>query len=573
MRGVTPSIGIILQRDMVNADLLKNPDRPHSHPLSPEMELAIRARVVAASRVGNYGVSDLIETATVRERAIPGRSAGDLGIDDIQFSVPSDEPSMDWQETESVNLGNASRWKLVTVDDDSTNDPVVLLRMNMSSRNLFQELSISGAIGAEEALELYVGVQSTGSGSDSNIRRSNLTRMRHAVAPNRSELWEPRKPQIDNQSEDDPRARRLEILTAFMVLGNTAPALEQRPRGRDRQSEWVAADAMAAFGDYERMSSRGREKFGAEDTSERPPNLRVVWRHLTEKPDYAHPWGAVSGYRVWLIDRYDPWVGPATALKLAANVEVFPEAFYREFPESIRPKGRLGPAGELDFADWRRHASSAALDPNTITGDLKVGTVDEGTPEGDPTTQMAGFEAVPVAGYEIDATQGDPDQKRKGPIKICDLIGEVATLIANKLNAIAEVYYTEPLIERGAEVVNETPIPERIAQLAKDFNDESDPYGWSFLESLGLAAEVRFREADGDLVSAERVEQAANKLFKAINTGNGGLPSMEPLVMSAWWDFWVRMGGHPWLSFASLWLGSCPSPNRRFIGCWVSPTF
>ena len=239
--------------------------------------------------------------------------------------------------------------------------------------------------------------------------------------------------------------------------------------------------------------------------------LAVSWQ-MPDEPDtpFFEP---VAGFRVYRVDRFNPALyRPAlyrgSALGLEPRPEtvakVVPEALYRATPDAIEllPVTLKDDNGVATVAaDWR---------PAGPTGDVSLWTVTSVADTPDP---------FPF--------QDDPD--RKGATCLHNDLVKVARKVATAMQAmtgfdVRPVWRVRALFEDRADLraaedhdkpeAREQRFAGELATFRAAHGADTDPYGWTTAEELGLSAEVVFvRESDNQPVDLDGLIRADHGLL------------------------------------------------------------
>lgn len=479
--------------------------------------LLLQYRFVQAGTVGSYGFETRPEVSTEWLPGLPAR----VSDEDVQIEFASVRETLPipWDETENLPL---EQWQTIPPDssDGLQQGYFVVIQEVFLEETLKEKWQRPGW-----AIEFYVGHQ-IGKSDAPKIERSVLQKCRHAILP--LPLTDNKPDEQDNEpdEQDVSPAERLDL-----SRGNGVEALEYIALELPENSvaRWLDPKQLI---DY-RI-----------DYNPSVVELTLAWRHdLSGRSGYDNPllsddqdqprtdsfFDPVVGYQLYRHDRYDPNPPAPTAEVI---VRAVPDLLYRAQPASISVKGladqpdpttsrpqaptmieeevrdrldrglKQAEGNQPPCADW---VPSAKIEDN-LTVEFPIVTLADGE---EPPPPFQWTEVQPGGQIWL-------HQEIQAFLK--QLTDDLQTQTRNEVRYV--LFLRDPLMvqkydpSRLGETDNEilVALDKAIQNLAAEFNDKTDPYGWRTLESLGLACECRFITVEGRPIPTETVMKSLQNL-------------------------------------------------------------
>jgi hypothetical protein len=478
--------------------------------IEPE-NLRLQYRFVEAGTVGAYGFEKRPEVSTEWSPALPAR-ANDKDTQ-IEFASVRETSPIPWDETKNMPLGDI-KWQVIpsgTTGTSSVQGYYVVISEEFLEKTLKEQWQSPC-----RAIEFYVGHEKTV--GKSTIARSVLQKCRHAILP-----LPPTNPETLRKTKKTVKKNVVKRLD--LSRGNEVEALEYiAPQLRENSAtKWLDPNRVI---DY-------CPDYGNDPTT--PVSFRLAWRHdLSGRSGYDNPllgdaqddlkidkfFDPVVGYQIYRHDLYDP-NPPSPAAEVI--VRAVPDLLYRAQPASILVKG---------LADQPDPETSRPQAPTTLEEEVRD-RLDRGLQKVEGA-QPPSADWVPMPVYSLskkfqiqplNGSNEPPDPFEWTEIQpggqiwlhrdiqafLQELTNVLQTLTGKEVRYV--LFLREPLMvqkydsSRLGETDNErlVALDKAIQNLAKEFDDKNDPYGWRILESLGLSCECRFITVEGRPIPTETV--------------------------------------------------------------------
>ncbi len=477
----SPTNGAFSDDGDLELAVLSPMSREHG-PIEPE-QIQVRFRIVAAGSVGSYGFDPTAGATTKPDLGLPEAAMVGLDAPEIRFSASPQGRPLSWEETIALDLTGVE-WKRFEIPNEPVQadasgadpeqpPPSVGYRGTLHIPTLMKR--VEAKADAEtlrgRAVELWIGREKS-KGPGMGMDRSVLVPCRHAVV----------LPNVE--------APGTAVDKNYFVKGSTVLAVESLPK------KPTTIPAEQRFLEPNRIAACVVEGFAPPGTDPNDEDVTVVndvrialaWR--MPKDDVDSPFDPIVGYRVHSVDRFNPVLyrkeEAGIVPRPVATVRVLPERLYRATPDAIelQPVSQPVSPGVQEFlGDWRRD------DPLTGSRLWSVSSVADAE------------ERFPF--------EDDPD--RSGSTCIHKDFFTVAKLIADAMSTklgrrVRPVWRVREPFEDRADLLaasDRGDIIRRRQRFAEAFEAfrlsheaQTDPYGWTTLESLGLSAEVIFARVD-----------------------------------------------------------------------------
>lgn len=437
----------------------------------------LRYRIVAAGRVGSYGLS---QPAGVGARLETAAGAHQL---DVQFLHAEQSRPLPWHETKPL----PATFVYQPMGSKHAADAQVLLVAELTADALdriFKTLELAPG----QAVEFYVGLEAlrdTTPAVSQPLSRSPLVRCRHAI------LASGEHPATKSSEPGEP-AYGTEYLRSGLTVDQLEllPLQSQRLPAWPRQVQYVSAEQISTS-----VLTKGAQQGAA------PLELSLSFPHLpaarlaTDMRALASQPHPVVGYRVYRVDAYDEGSRlPAPELTL----EVMPETLYRSRPLTIDMHAERSAGGGASADGW-------VADWNVRARQGSAGITDE--PVLVPLPSRINSVTIESAPLLVDK-------------RVKDWFADCRRYFINAPSGAlcAQLLTHTPLHYRGdPEPILGLPIDEaakhlrdRFRRLVESVRPEIDPYGLWAAELFGLSCELTLSTEDG-LLLIPHASQAAEQ--------------------------------------------------------------
>ncbi len=463
-------------------------------------QLQLGYRAVDIQAVGLYGVRPEPGATLQWESGLPeglqtGREAAD-----VKFARADTERSIPWEEVTLLDPLPGSGWVPVTIEQpgdtggtfssessDTTGYRLVVKEKDLRARLVNVE--------ADQGVQFFVGAQVPPSNGNP-LQRSPLIRCRHAVG------FPPGAAPTSRIGDGD------QVPMSDLLQGATVTALEwipaqPAPGSIPRFFDPGAADPIIVdYGAENRPTLR--ELAGTEAPA--PVNLRLNWPHTPGLPrSPADPFNPIVGYRVWRADALAPDAGPVDAGSVLARREVVLEAIpwllYRSTPTSVQPAlVRVSPRSPTGARrPMLRTLTSGSPTPRCLCRTRHSARPDLGSATRTRFSRRLPSGCLPTSS----ATRPRHAAVGKGVLDV------ICSVLHDELNQTVtpQLFLSEPLDDTAPPLLPASTLKSRFSELLGDsggrFDPAGDPYGWRFLEAMGLSCQFRLVQDDGQPVPPE----------------------------------------------------------------------